>query len=61
MAALGAILLSAGCATRSMNTVEAAQPEGIPYMVADKRIITDPSLSRNVYVSALMNLLLNGL
>lgn len=50
MAALGAVLLSAGCATRSINTVEAAQPEGIPYMVADKRIITDPSLSRNVYV-----------
>jgi len=33
-----------------MNTVEAAQPEGIPNMIADKRIITDPSLSRKVYV-----------
>lgn len=50
MTALSVILLSAGCATRSVNTVEAAQPEGVPYMVADKRIITDPSLSRAVYV-----------
>lgn len=50
IAALGVVLLSPGCATRSMNTVEAAQPEGIPNMIADKRIITDPSLSRKVYV-----------
>ena len=48
--ALGCMLLVQGCATRSMNTVDPAQPEGIPHMVSDSRILTDPSLGRNVYV-----------
>lgn len=50
VAVLGSMMLAQGCATRSMNTVEPAQPEGIPQMVSDKRILTDPSLGRNVYV-----------
>ena len=47
---LAASLLSEGCATKSMNTVQNAQTEGIPLMVADQRILTDPSLSRSVYI-----------
>lgn len=47
---LGALLFSNGCATESMNTVEPAMPEGRPMMVSDQRILTDPSLGRNVYV-----------
>ncbi len=50
LAALCTVLFTEGCATRSINMVEAAQPQGIPQMVADKRILTDPSLSRHVYV-----------
>ena len=46
----GVLLFSNGCATESMNTVEAAMPEGRPVMVSDQRILTDPSLGRNVYV-----------
>ena len=40
-ALLAASLLSEGCATKSMNTVQNAQTEGIPLMVADQRILTD--------------------
>lgn len=49
-ALLAASLLSEGCATKSMNTVQNAQTEGIPMMVMDQRILTDPSLSRSVYI-----------
>lgn len=47
---LSVIFLTQGCATRSVNTVENAQSEAIPQMVIDKRILTDPSLSRSVYI-----------
>lgn len=59
-AVLGALLFSGGCATRSMNTVEAAMPEGRPMMVADQRILTDPSLGRNVYVIGVNEALTEG-
>ncbi len=46
--ALGALMLT-GCRT-SMNTVERAQPVGQRQMVTDKRVLTDASLSRKVYI-----------
>lgn len=42
-------LLLAGCKT-TMNTVERANPSGQKTMVADKRVLTDASLARKVYI-----------
>ena len=50
LALVAGLLLTEGCATRSMNTIDPASPEGIPHMVSDKRVLTDPNLNRNVYV-----------
>jgi len=50
LALICTVFLLNGCATRSVNTVEPAEPEAVKQMVSDKRIITDPSLSRRVYV-----------
>lgn len=47
----GAVLgLLAGCAPKSVNTVERAQPLGATPLVADRRIITDESLAKTVQV-----------
>jgi uncharacterized protein YcfL len=43
-----AAMAVAGCATGTVNTVARDQPEGHPNVVADRRVITDPSL--NAYV-----------
>ena len=48
-ALLASVLLTGGCKT-TMNTVENAQPTAKKEMVADKRVITDSSLSSKVYV-----------
>lgn len=44
--------MATGCAT-SMNTVEPAQPSYQKQMIADKRMISDPSLSRKVSIVGL--------
>lgn len=49
MAALTAAMLG-GCAQRSVNTVEAAQIEGRPTIVPDKRVQTDASLSGKIAI-----------
>jgi uncharacterized protein YcfL len=41
-------LLGSGCG--SVNTVENAQKEGRPNMIADQRVITNPSLNRKLNV-----------
>ena len=46
---LAGVLLLAGCKT-TVNTVERAEPIGNRKMVVDKRVITDASLARKVYV-----------
>ena len=48
-ALLASVLLTGGCKT-TVNTVESAQPTAKKEMVADKRVITDSSLSSKVYV-----------
>ena len=44
------MLLAGGCKTTTVNTVENAQPTAKKEMVSDKRIITDSSLAKKVYV-----------
>lgn len=44
------MLLAGGCKTTTVNTVENAQPTAKKEMVSDKRVITDSSLARKVYV-----------
>lgn len=39
-----------GCSSKSMNTVERAQPAGEAMMVSDKRILTDASLNRRARI-----------
>lgn len=46
---LASCLLLGGCKT-TMNTVERANPSGQKTMVADKRVLTDASLARKVYI-----------
>ena len=46
---IASALLTGGCKT-TVNTVERAQPSAQREMVADKRILTDASLARKVYV-----------
>ena len=43
LAVMSCLLLALGCAT-NVNTVERANPQAKPDMIADKRIITDASL-----------------
>src|SRR5262249_37758674 len=43
-------LLTAGCSSTSVNTVERAEPTGRRDMLADKRIITDTGLNRRVRI-----------
>jgi uncharacterized protein YcfL len=43
-----ALLASSGCTT--VNSVENVQKNGQPQMVADERVITDPSLDRKVSI-----------
>ncbi len=43
LASLGGLALLSGCAT-NVNTVERAESQATPNMVADKRVITDASL-----------------
>lgn len=43
------VILTGGCKT-TVNTVEPAQPTAQKEMVADKRVLTDASLARKVYV-----------
>jgi uncharacterized protein YcfL len=45
-----ALLAAAGCGTspKSMNTVEPAQTTAVRQPIADRRVVTDPSLARNV-------------
>ncbi|MFN0067738.1 MAG: YcfL family protein [Limisphaerales bacterium] len=49
---LAAVLLTAaGCSSpKSVNTVEPAQSEAVRRLVADRRVITDPSLAKRVTV-----------
>jgi len=49
-ALLASVLLSGGCKSTTVNTVENAQPTAKKEMVADKRLITDADLARKVYV-----------
>ena len=44
------MLLAGGCKTTTVNTIENAQPAAKKEMVSDKRIITDSSLAKKVYV-----------
>lgn len=46
---LGAVALLSACST-TVNMVEPAQPVGQKQMVNDRRLITDASLARKVYV-----------
>ena len=46
---IASALLTGGCKT-TVNTVENAQPSAQKEMVADKRVITDASLARKVYI-----------
>ena len=43
-------LLPAGCATKTVNTLEPAQPVAQREMLSDKRILTDASLSQSVHI-----------
>ncbi|HOW67040.1 MAG TPA: YcfL family protein [Candidatus Paceibacterota bacterium] len=47
-----AVFLLSGCHTTSVNTVERAQPVAAPQVMADRRVVTDPSLSRRVQIVA---------
>lgn len=49
---LAAVLLAAaGCSSpKSVNTVEPAESDAVRRLVADRRVITDPSLARSVKV-----------
>ena len=46
---IASALVAGGCKT-TVNTVERAQPSAQKEMVADKRVLTDASLARKVYV-----------
>lgn len=48
-AALCAAFLLSAC-SNSVNTVERADPLSTPDMIADKRVVTDPSLGRKVSI-----------
>lgn len=48
-AVVASVILTSGCKT-TVNTVEPAQPTAQKEMVADKRVLTDASLARKVYV-----------
>jgi uncharacterized protein YcfL len=48
LALLCAVGVLGGCAQRSVNVVEAAQIEGRPTIVPDKRVQTDGSLARKI-------------
>lgn len=48
-ALVAGVILTGGCKT-TVNTVEPAQPTAQKEMVADKRVLTDASLARKVYV-----------
>jgi uncharacterized protein YcfL len=50
MLPLAATLITAGCSSTSVNTVERAEPVARRDMMSDKRIITDRGLNRRVRI-----------
>lgn len=52
VAVLALAAFAGGCSTQNVNTVERAQAEAQPNLIADKRVVTDASLAGKVKILA---------
>lgn len=59
LAVMSCLLLALGCAT-NVNTVERANPQAKPDMIADKRIITDASLGGLIRIVSVNESIVSG-
>ena len=59
LAVMSCLLLALGCAT-NINTVERANPQAKPDMIADKRIITDASLGGLIRIVSVNESIVSG-
>ncbi|MDA1066355.1 MAG: YcfL family protein [Verrucomicrobia bacterium] len=59
LAVMSCLLLALGCAT-NVNTVERANPQAKPDMIADKRIITDASLGGPIRIVSVNESIVSG-
>lgn len=59
LAVMSCLLLALGCAT-NVNTVERADPQAKPDMIADKRIITDASLGGLIRIVSVNESIVSG-
>jgi uncharacterized protein YcfL len=53
IAVFAALVFTAGCATTNVNSVERADAQARPNLIADKRIVTDASLAGKVKILAI--------